>query len=127
MSVKDDKVTIKGEDGKELTITSSEGKLPAGFPIPILTGGKVLSSSTMQTDGKKGWTAEVEFSATPKEVGDYYEQFAKGRGMAVTRVDANDDFVSVTLMAESEKENAFVTITQYKGEPTVMNLMWGDR
>lgn len=126
---KNNSVTIKGQDGKQMTITANEeGKLPEGFPIPVFQGGKVTASATMNTDNKKSWTAEIEFEATAKAVGDYYEKMIKERGMKVTRSDSTDGgFTSVTLVAESDKESAFLTINQGEKEPAVLTLMWGNK
>lgn len=122
-------VTITGQDGKELTIKSSEdGKVPEGFPLPIMKGGKLNTSAEMTSDGKKGWTAEMEFTAGPKEVADFYEQAVKERGMKVTRTDTNSEgSVDIVLMGESDTQTAFITVSKYEDEATILTVMWGDK
>lgn len=122
-------VTIKGQDGKEMTIEASdEGKLPEGFPLPVYKGGRVTTSATMSSEGKKGWTLEIEFDADPVTVGDFYENVLKEQGLNVTRTDSeSEDETFVTLIGASETHSAFITITSYEKGKAVASMMYGDK
>jgi predicted small lipoprotein YifL len=127
---KNNSVTIKGQDGEQLTIKSNEdGKLPTGFPLPLYKGGKVLSSSTMTTNDKKGYTVEMEFDADPKTVADFYEKAMKDRGIELTRMDSEQDGeVNIALTGASDKESVFGTISRLKdAQKTTFTVMWGDK
>jgi predicted small lipoprotein YifL len=118
------------QKNNSVTIKSNEdGKLPTGFPLPLYKGGKVLSSSTMTTNDKKGYTVEMEFDADPKTVADFYEKAMKDRGIELTRMDSEQDGeVNIALTGASDKESVFGTISRLKdAQKTTFTVMWGDK
>lgn len=123
-------VTIKGQDGKSVTFESEDsGKLPEGYPLPMVPGGKVLSSSKMTTDGKVGWIVEIEFKGDVKAVADLYEKALKQLSVEVTRTDMEQDGqTTIMLMADGEKQSGIVTIEgETKSGEGTLSVMFGDR
>lgn len=122
-------ITIKDKEGKELTIAGGEeGKLPEGFPLPVYQGAKIAAATTMTTDNKKSFAVELELTAEPKAVADYYEAQLKDRGMEVTRMDnSSKDGDNFFLMAENTTDSAMVTISKIPDSPTQVNILVGPK
>ncbi|MFZ5827939.1 MAG: hypothetical protein ACOY94_26845 [Bacillota bacterium] len=127
---KGNSVTIKGQDGKSVTFEGQDnGKLPEGYPLPMVPGGKVVSSSKMSSDGKVGWIVGIEFKGDVKAVADLHENALKKLNVKVTRSEVEEDgHMTIMLMADGEKQSGIITIESdtKTGEGSV-NVMFGDR
>jgi hypothetical protein len=65
-------VTIKGQDGEEVTFSGTDGELAEDFPLPLYPGGKVGSSGKISSNGKASYTAEILFSDDIAKVAEFY-------------------------------------------------------
>ena len=123
-------VTIKGQDGSTTTVSSDTGgKLPEGFPLPLLPGSKVTSSSRMTTDGKLAFIVELTFKGEATAAADFYEKAIKGLGGAdISRTESETDGeTSIFLMAETEKQSGWITIETDKEKNGIVSFIWGDK
>lgn len=123
-------VTIKGEDGKTMTIDSDTGgKLPDGFPLPLFPGSKVTSASKMTTDGKVAFIVELSFKGDAKAVADFYEKALEGLGGTnMSRTESEQDQeVSIFFTAETEKQSGWITIETDKEKQGLVSFIWGDK
>lgn len=124
-------VTIKGQDGEAVTFTAeAEGKLPEGFPFPLMPGGKVNSSSKVTSNGKLAFFVEIRFQGDAKAAGDFYEKAMKDIGVAeVSRTDSESNGeVTVFMMGENQTQTGTITVMMPAdaGEGSVA-FMWGDK
>jgi len=99
-----DEVTIKGEDGTELT-ASSDGELPEGFPtdVPVYEGAIV---SSIKTDN--GFSVVIEAQGDVVEIFDWYKDELTSEGWKiVTEMKVED---GGALVSEKGNETAQVTL-----------------
>lgn len=125
---KNGSVTIKGQDGQQINIQSSEAKLPDGFPIKVQPGGKVTTGTSMKADGKQSWIVEIAFDSDPKAVADYWEKAFADQGLKMSRTDSETDGeVTIILTGESEKQSTWTTLTWNKDDKGTVAIMFGDK
>lgn len=122
-------VTITNDKGETLTMTTEEGKVPDGFPLPVLPGSKVTTGMRADSNGKISYTVEFQMSGDIQEAAAVYEKELKDRGLTVSRTDVSDDTqVTVMLMADSEKESGWVSFTGEKGSRDfTIGVLLGDK
>jgi len=99
-----DEVTIKGEDGTEIT-ASSDGQLPDGFPtdIPVYEG---QITSSLKAD--KGWSVTIEAADDVETVFTWYKQELEASGWKiVSEMKVTDGGV---LVAEKGDQSVQVTL-----------------
>jgi len=53
-------VTLTGQDGEKMTVSTSESKLVEGFPLPVYPGAEVVRSSSTEVNGKTPVTPDLE-------------------------------------------------------------------
>lgn len=101
-------VTIKGQDGQEITLSDTEGKLVDDFPLPLYPGATVGTSGTVTNGDEVTYTAEILFKDDIAKVADFYQQALEDRGIAeVGRIESTGEGEdSVILSGESETETA---------------------
>jgi len=99
-----DEVTIKGEDGTEVT-ASSDGELPEGFPsdVPVYEG-KIVTS----VKADKGWSVALEASDDVNTIFDWYKsELEKDGWKIVSEMKVTD---GAAVVAEKGDQNLQVTI-----------------
>jgi hypothetical protein len=128
VDAEENEITIRGEEGEEFTLRATEGELPDGFPFAVYPGGKVTSSTTITTDGKKGWMVSIEFDADAGTVADFYEQAHREQGIEVSRTEMDmDGEVAVLLTGESETLSSLVTISREGSGPGTVAFILGEK
>lgn len=134
ISVEEDKdggtVTIKGQDGQELTISDTEGKLVDDFPLPLYPGATVTTSGTVKNGDQVTYTADIAFEGDMAEVADFYQQALEDRGITeVGRMESTGEGEdSVVLMGESDTESGWITIAyDAKAGQGTVEVVYGDK
>lgn len=113
-------LTITDDQGESTTMRTSEGRLPAGFPLPLIPGGTVVSAVETTTNGETGYILEITVKGDIKAAADFYQQAVEGRGLTVNRTDMSaDGEESVMLVAEGEKESGWITLTKPAGSDEI--------
>jgi hypothetical protein len=142
VTVEGDKVTVQTDKGKatieskggtteirtnEGTMTVGEGKVPDGFPLPVMRGAKVENSAHMAPpDGKEVFTLNAKIPAAFKDVADFYEKALKDKGLKVSRTEqASDDSQMVMLIGESETADGSVMVSkEAKADQPTAVISW---
>ncbi len=97
-------VTIEGSngDGGERVSISANGELPDGFDLPIPDGGLLVSTSTVDSDGRSASQVFLEFPADDLErVASFYDEHFEGVE-GVNRIDASgEDGRALSFTGES--------------------------
>jgi len=148
VDIKDGKITVKGEDGEVATITTDkEGEegsvritnnkgetaqfgvgatLPEGFPLPLIDGAKIVSST--KSEGEEAtFHIIAEVNKSPKDIADFYVEELKNKGFNKVQRTAHDMGTGsmVSLTTNKEKTQVAVTIVhENKEEKSVMTIMW---
>jgi len=113
---KGNSVTVKGQDGQSLTITTEpteSGKVPDGFPLPVFPGGKVTVGQKMTLNNKAVYTVEIKFAGEAKPATDFYEKALKERGFGdVSRMENADETEATSMLTgETDKLVAFLGVS----------------
>lgn len=125
---KGDTVTVTTKDGDQVTLSGQEGKLPEGFPLPLIKGATVGSGSKITTNNKVGFTAEITYTGTHKDTADFYEKALKDLGIKVERTDVTSDGeTTVMLIGSSDKHDAWVMLNGKGDKGGTIAVMWGDK
>jgi hypothetical protein len=119
-------LSFKGQGGEQYTVSVPEaGKVPDGFPIPLMKGGTIAGAAKINTAEQNGWTAQLQFEAGHGAVADYYEKVMRERGFKVDRVAVEaEGKPTVNLVVESGTEGGLLSISLADGTPTTMILGW---
>jgi len=125
----DSTLTITGNDGEKVTFTTGqEGKLPDGFPLPLIKGGKVGSATKITTNNKDGYSVELTYSGTHKEAADFYQKALKDLDIEVERTDVSaQDEVTIMLMGQSDKHDVWLMVNGKGEKGGTIAIMWGDK
>ena len=125
---KGETVTVTNKDGEKLTLSGQDGKLPEGFPLPLMKGAAVGSATKMSTNDKVAYSVEITYTIPHKEVGDFYEQALKDLGIKVERTDVtSDDDVTIMLVGSSDKHEAWIMVNGQGEKGGSVTVMWGDK
>jgi len=105
-----EQITIKGEDGAELT-ASSDGELPDGFPsdVPVFEG-KVVSS----IKAEKGFSVTIEAEAGVMDVFDFYKDKLPAEGWNIVSEMKVED--GGAIVAEKGDQSVQVTVGVDSGD-----------
>jgi hypothetical protein len=107
VDVDGDKVTIKGEDGTESTI-SNETKIPDGFPteVPLRDDGSVKAAITSQVNNGTNYMLNIRFKVPQTELLEWYKtELEKGGWKIISTVSTGDGG-----MIGAEKDNLTLNV-----------------
>lgn len=123
VKVKDNIVEVKGKDGSQTNIASSDDKgsvdLPEGYPkdiVPIMDGGKVtLSSRNQDSEKRYVYTVSFEHKSQMKEASKYYQEVMKD---AEDKYEATDSS-TFTIVGTKDKNKVIILVSD---SPTDTNM-----
>lgn len=132
---------VKDEKGQEAKITANSGGMkieskegtaefgaqeaPAGFPLPIYSGAKVMQSMHSTTDGD-AYTLSATIEAPVKDVASFYEKALKDKGLEVTStVQEAAGNGMTTLVGKKDKLESTAIIMKASNDKNVtVTLTW---
>ncbi|HWI61100.1 MAG TPA: hypothetical protein VNT75_04630 [Symbiobacteriaceae bacterium] len=125
-------VTLQGQNGEKVTVTTeTEGKLPAGFPLPVYPQAKVSNGGKIDVSGKAMYTVELTYKGDIKPAVDFYEKALKDKGLAdfFKAETANDDEEeSWTMSGQNEKATAAIFFqTMKKTKEAKIAISWTEK
>lgn len=105
---KETTATFKDESGKEISVSTAEGKLPDNFPkdMPLPEGVKVISHLSME----EGMSVQLEAKQSPSEVADFYKKAFREKGWKISADASFGD--NATISAEKDEESANIVVTK---------------
>lgn len=105
-------------DGKKMTVETAEGtaewgaaKVPAGFPLPVIDGAKIVTAGTSKQK-KKGTMYHVALMVKKesKEVSDFYETALKKEGLKVQRTEHKMAETSMVILNGRKGKKVLATV-----------------
>ena len=128
VKVDGDKVTIKGEDGAEATI-SDDTKIPADFPasVPLRDDGDVKAVITTTVDGGNGYMLNIRFKVPQTELLEWYKtEFEKDGWKILTTVATGDggmiaaekDGITVNIVTGVDDSDGYTSAITMQVAPT---------
>jgi hypothetical protein len=134
---KGEKATIDGKDGTMRVVSKDgvaefgTGKLPEDFPLELIDGATVVTSSSSNEDDKKSFHVMAHVDKAPKAVADFYADKLKAEGFKkVKRTEHNmGDGAMITLNGrKGKKVNVAVTaVREKKSDKTMLTVVWNQR
>lgn len=112
---KETTATFRDESGKEVTVSTAEGKLPDNFPkdMPLPEGVKVAG----HISAEEGMSVQLEAKQSPSEVLEFYRKALKEKDWKIQADASFGD--SATLSAQREEETASVVVTKGNGGSSI--------
>ncbi|MBI5509897.1 MAG: hypothetical protein HY903_14165 [Deltaproteobacteria bacterium] len=128
---KGETATFQGDD-KGVKIESKDGiaefgtgKIPEGFPLPVIEGATVASGTHNKTPKGDGYTLMLSVAKDPVAVADFYEKALKGKGLKVERVQNPMMAGMVVLNGKKDKLSASCTaMREAPDKPTSVIIGW---
>lgn len=111
LSISDDKIELKTDDGNSNLVINSGTDLPKDYPkniLPVIKGGKVTSVIRNEKDGELSFMIMVEWTEEMKKAFQYYEGILKDSDDYSSR-NSEDGFVVL-----GKKENLVLQVTAMK-------------
>jgi hypothetical protein len=105
VQVDGDSFTVDTGDG---SVTAGSGTVPDGFPADVpLVDGDITFAQTATTDGKRGWTVQVNAAGDPADVAAQVADDLTAAGFEVENLPADG---SATIVAERADLSALVLV-----------------
>jgi hypothetical protein len=115
-------------EGKDGTFTIGGGKVPEGFPLPVMPGAQVVQSAHSKKPEGGGESFQVTMTTASKlaDAATFYKKALEGKGLSVERRDMQMGQAAQThLMGKSGKTRAVVMIGRAAdAEMTTMSINW---
>jgi len=119
------RAVVTGADGEKVVLTSGKD-VPADFPLPILEGAEVMSSTQMKQNGGAMYNVTFKTDKLPGEVADFYAKALEKKGMKANRntLESGKD-LTVMINAQSKEARVMVNLARKDKEPkTTVLLNW---
>lgn len=119
------RAVIKGADGEASVIASGKA-VPADFPLPILEGAQVLSSTEMKQNGGTMYNVTIQTDQQPKEAADFYAELLEKKGLKtkLNELKSGKDTM-IMVSAQGEKDRVMIQSGRQAKDPkTTVLLHW---
>ncbi len=130
---KGETATISGKDGS-LRVVSDKGvteiggaKIPEGFPLPLIDGAKVVTSSSSTTGKAPVYHLVAEVDGAPKAVADFYAQALADKGLAKVQRTEHQMGAGAMVTLTAKQKGLEVAVTVIKQEDkgkTMLTIAW---
>jgi hypothetical protein len=134
---KGEKATIDGKDGTMRVVSDDgvaefgTGKLPEDFPLELIDGAKVVTSSSSNEGDKQSFHVMAHVDKAPKEVADFYAEKLEAAGFKkVKRTEHSmGNGAMITLNGRKGKKltAAVTAVREKEGDKTMLTVVWSAR
>ena len=134
-------IVVTNEKGEKATLTGDEkgvriqskdgaaefgtGKVPEGFPLPVIDGAQVASGTRHETPKGVGFSLMASSDKDPTTIADFYQRALKEKGFTVERVQNPSMAGMVVLNGKQKKLAANCTVMRETADkPSSFILSW---
>lgn len=119
------RAVVTGPDGEKATFTSGK-EVPADFPLPILEGAEVMSSTQMKQNGGAMYNVTIKTDQEPAQAADFYVEALKAKGLKTKRNELEtDENLTIMVNGQSKTHQVMVNAARKGGdEKTTVLLHW---
>ena len=115
-------------EGKDGTFTIGGGKVPDGFPLPVMPGAQVVQSAHSKKPEGGGESFQVTMTTTSKltDATTFYKKALEDKGLSVERRDMQMGQAAQThLIGQSGEKRAMIMIGRAAdADTTTMSIHW---
>jgi predicted small lipoprotein YifL len=123
-------VTVQGQNGEKVTVTTEpDGKLPEGFPLPVFPGSKVKSGGKITSNAKASYTVELTYKGECAPAVEFYEKALKDKGFGdlFKAESSTEEDETWTLSGKNDKASAiFFFQSMKKTKEATIAITWGE-